>query len=59
MILVLSGTEEGKEIVRRLHEEGLSLLTTVATEYGKKMFEQAGLETICLQGVESLNDRCN
>ena len=50
MILVLSGTEEGKEIVRRLHEEGLSLLTTVATEYGKKMFEQAGLETICLQG---------
>lgn len=50
MILVLSGTEEGKEIVRRLHGEGLSLLTTVATEYGKKMFEQMGLETICLQG---------
>lgn len=50
MILVLSGTEEGKEIVRRLHEEGMNLLTTVATEYGKKMFEQAGLETICLQG---------
>src|SRR3990172_914505 len=50
MILVLSGTEEGKEIVRRLHEEGLRLLTTVATEYGKKMFEQMGLEAICLQG---------
>ena len=50
MILVLSGTEEGKEIVRRLHEEGLSLLTTVATGYGKKMFEQLGLEAICLQG---------
>lgn len=50
MILVLSGTEEGKEIVRRLHEEGLNLLTTVATEYGKKMFEQVGLEAICLQG---------
>src|SRR5574341_1266148 len=50
MILVLSGTEEGKAIVRKLHEEGLSLLTTVATEYGKKMFEQIGLETICLQG---------
>ena len=50
MILVLSGTEEGKEIVRRLHEEGLSLLTTVATEYGKKMFEQVGLEAVCLQG---------
>jgi precorrin-6A/cobalt-precorrin-6A reductase len=50
MILVLSGTEEGKEIVRRLHEEGLSLLTTVATEYGKKMFEQMGLEAVCLQG---------
>jgi len=50
MILVLSGTEEGKEIVRRLHEEGLNLLTTVATEYGKKMFEQLGLEAVCLQG---------
>lgn len=50
MILVLSGTEEGKEIVRRLHHEKRSLLTTVATEYGKKMFEQMGLETLCLQG---------
>jgi precorrin-6A/cobalt-precorrin-6A reductase len=50
MILVLSGTEEGKEIVKRLHEEGLSLLTTVATEYGKKMFDQLGLEAVCLQG---------
>ena len=50
MILVLSGTEEGKEIVRRLHDEGLSLLTTVATEYGKKMFEEIGLETVCIQG---------
>ena len=50
MILVLSGTEEGKEIVRRLHESGLSLLTTVATEYGKKMFGQLGLEAVCLQG---------
>ena len=50
MILVLSGTEEGKEIVRRLHEAGVSLLTTVATEYGKKMFEQVGLEAVCLQG---------
>ncbi|MDQ1272360.1 MAG: precorrin-6A/cobalt-precorrin-6A reductase, partial [Planctomycetota bacterium] len=50
MILILSGTEEGKEIVRRLHTEGLSLLTTVATVYGKKMFEEIGLETFCLQG---------
>ncbi|GAB62854.1 MAG: precorrin-6A reductase [Candidatus Jettenia sp.] len=50
MILVLSGTEEGKEIVRSLYKEGFSLLTTVATEYGKKVFEQMGLETVCLQG---------
>lgn len=50
MILVLSGTEEGKEIVRRLYDEGLCLITTVATEYGKKMFEQIGLETVCTQG---------
>jgi len=50
MILVLSGTEEGKEIVRRLYNKGIRLITTVATEYGKKIFEQMGLETICLQG---------
>ena len=58
MILVLSGTEEGKEIVRRLHEEGSNLLTTVATEYGKKMFEQMGLETVCLQGRLDSNGFC-
>ena len=50
MILVLSGTEEGKEIVRKLHDAGLRLLTTVATDYGKKIFEQMGLESLCLQG---------
>lgn len=50
MILVLSGTEEGKDIVKKLHDGGLSLLTTVATEYGKKIFEQIGLESLCLQG---------
>ena len=42
MILVLSGTEEGKEIVRRLHDEGINLLTTVATEYGKKDVRATG-----------------
>lgn len=50
MILILSGTEEGKEIVKRLREEGLNLITTVATEYGKRIFEQMGLGTVCLQG---------
>ncbi|MCF6159431.1 MAG: precorrin-6A reductase [wastewater metagenome] len=50
MILVLSGTEEGKEVVRKLHEEGIGIITTVATEYGKKIFEQMGLESVCLSG---------
>jgi precorrin-6A/cobalt-precorrin-6A reductase len=50
MILVMSGTEDGKELVKRLHKEGLNFLTTVATEYGKSVFGQIGLETICLQG---------
>lgn len=50
MILVMSGTEEGKELVKRLYDEGLSLITTVATEYGKNIFETMGLETICFQG---------
>ncbi|MBM4055331.1 MAG: precorrin-6A reductase [Planctomycetes bacterium] len=49
MILVLSGTEEGKEIVRQLHHDGFNVRTTVVTEYGKKMFEQIGLDTICIQ----------
>ncbi|MDR4508163.1 MAG: precorrin-6A reductase [Candidatus Brocadiaceae bacterium] len=49
MVLVLSGTEEGRELVKRLHNEGVGLLTTVATPYGKKMFEQIGLASLCLQ----------
>ncbi|MBW7941850.1 cobalt-precorrin-6x reductase [Candidatus Kuenenia stuttgartiensis] len=49
MILVLSGTEEGKEIVRQLHYDGFNVRTTVATEYGRKMFEQIGLDTLCIQ----------
>jgi precorrin-6A/cobalt-precorrin-6A reductase len=58
MILVLSGTEEGKDIVRRLHGEGLSILTTVATGYGKKIFEQMDLESVCLQGRLDINGFC-
>jgi len=50
MILVLSGTEEGREIVRILHKEGMPVLTTVATDYGKKMFESIGLNDLCIQG---------
>ncbi|MCF6150369.1 MAG: precorrin-6A reductase [Candidatus Kuenenia sp.] len=49
MILVLSGTEEGREIVSQLHHDGFNVSTTVATEYGRQMFEQIGLETICIQ----------
>ena len=37
MILVLSGTEErAKKIVRRLHDEGINLLTTVAAGIRQK-----------------------
>ncbi|MGR3219652.1 MAG: precorrin-6A reductase [Candidatus Anammoxibacter sp.] len=50
MILVLSGTEDGKYIVKKLHDDGYDLLTSVATEYGKAMFERMNLGDICLQG---------
>ncbi|MGR3179647.1 MAG: precorrin-6A reductase [Candidatus Anammoxibacter sp.] len=50
MILVLSGTEDGKEIVKRLYDNGYDLLTSVATEYGKAMFERMSLGEICIQG---------
>ena len=50
MILILSGTEDGKEIVKRLYDKGYDLLTSVATEYGKSVFERLGLGAICIQG---------
>lgn len=50
MILVMSGTEEGREIVKELYERGNGVLTTVATEYGYEIFKKMGLGNICLQG---------
>lgn len=50
MILVMSGTEDGKEIVKRLHKRGVELMTSVATEYGRSIFEGIGLGNICIQG---------
>jgi precorrin-6A/cobalt-precorrin-6A reductase len=49
-ILVLSGTKDGKEIVRLLHSRGIDVLTTTVTSYGKQMFEEIGLGHICTQG---------
>lgn len=39
MILVLSGTEDGREIVEKLLEKNYSVLATTATEYGAKLFK--------------------
>ena len=50
MILVLSGTEDGKEIVKRLYDNGYDILTSVATEYGKAIYERLSLGNICVQG---------
>lgn len=50
MILVLSGTEDGRGIVVGLHERGYRVLTSVATEYGKSIYERMGLGGICIQG---------
>ena len=50
MILVMSGTEEGREIVERLSDRGEGVVTTVATEYGHEIYEKIGLGHLCLQG---------
>ncbi len=49
-ILVMSGTKDGKEIVRLLHSKGIAVITTVVTRYGKQMFDEIGLGNICIQG---------
>jgi precorrin-6A/cobalt-precorrin-6A reductase len=58
MILVMSGTEEGREIVKDLHDVGREVLTTVATDYGYEIFNKMGLGNLCLTGrrdVEALS----
>ena len=50
MILVMSGTEEGREIVKRLNDKGKGVVTTVATEYGHEIYEKIGLGNLCIQG---------
>ncbi len=50
MILVLSGTEDGKKIAERLFNSGKKFITSVATEYGKSIFERMGLGSVCIQG---------
>jgi len=46
----MSGTEEGREIVKRLSDRGEGVVTTVATEYGHEIYEKIGLGHLCLQG---------
>ena len=52
----MSGTEEGKEIVKRLNEKGENIITTVATEYGHKIYEKIGLGHLCIQGRLDINE---
>lgn len=49
-ILVMSGTKDGKDIVRLLNSKGIDVITTIATRYGKQMFEEIGLGNVCVQG---------
>lgn len=47
MILVLSGTKDGREVVYRLRDKGFKLIVTTATDYGKSLYEEGnGLEVI-------------
>ncbi len=56
MILVMSGTEEGREIVKRLNDNGQGVVTTVATEYGYEIYEKIGLGHLCIQGRLDINE---
>lgn len=47
MILVLSGTKDGREIVYKLKDKGYDLIVTTATAYGKSLYEEGhGLKVI-------------
>ena len=56
MILVMSGTEEGREIVKRLNDKGEGVVTTVATEYGHEIYKKIGLGHLCIQGRLDVNE---
>ncbi|SHJ84163.1 cobalt-precorrin-6A reductase [Paramaledivibacter caminithermalis] len=40
MILVLSGTKDGRDIVYKLRDKGFNILVTTATNYGKSLYKQ-------------------
>lgn len=44
MILVLSGTQDGREIALKLHEQGLEVLATAVSQYGGTLLTEQGLE---------------
>lgn len=52
----MSGTEEGREIVKRLNDKGEGVITTVATEYGHEIYEKIGLGHLCIQGRLDINE---
>jgi precorrin-6A/cobalt-precorrin-6A reductase len=52
----MSGTEEGREIVKRLNDKGEGVVTTVATEYGHEIYEKIGLGHLCIQGRLDINE---
>ena len=56
MILVMSGTEEGREIVERLNDKGKGVVTTVATAYGHEIYKKIGLGHLCIQGRLDMNE---
>jgi precorrin-6A/cobalt-precorrin-6A reductase len=52
----MSGTEEGREIVKRLNDKGEGVITTVATEYGHEIYKKIGLGHLCIQGRLDINE---
>lgn len=55
MILVLSGTKDGREIVYKLRDKDFDLIVTTATEYGKSLYNNNS-ENSCLKIISNRLD---
>lgn len=43
MILVLAGTQDGREIAAGLREAGYEVIASVVSEYGRELVAQSGV----------------
>jgi precorrin-6A/cobalt-precorrin-6A reductase len=46
MILVMSGTSEGREIIKLLKDKGFGVMATAVTDYGASLSKEAGADVV-------------